>query len=444
MKGSKYIFLALALTFLGVSSCQCHKVDPDPVEVKYDHVSILYSVGRNDLDYFLTGDIQELASGNIPSAKDKKVMLVISQSFLEPGDTRGIYDSSPYLIRMYRDKDNVVLDTLKTFPLRKADGTINLLADPETMTETISAARSMFPSDSYGLIFSSHGFGWTPRGYYVNPVPPSSKSMLPGGNRAERVHPLPEGACDYVPLERDPSLPRTKSFGRQLFIESLQPMSLESDIIEMSEALPGHFDYILFDACLMGGIEVAYQFKDVCDIMLLSPAEILTDGLDYTKLGDRLFGGLKPDVKGVAEDYFNFYNAKSRYDERSATVTVVDCKNLDKLAAVCKEFYSKYADAIDKVNPGAVGRYFSISNRCWFYDLESVFIESGITDADKATLESALDAAAPYRAATEFILGFIEVKVYSGFSMYLPKKGDDYLDGYYRTLSWNKATGLVK
>ena len=441
MKGSKYIFLALALTFLGVSSCQCHKVNPE--EVKYDHVSILYSVGRNDLDYFLAEDIRELASGNIPSAKDKKVMLVISQSFLEPGDTRGVFDSNPYLIRLYRDKDNVVLDTLKTFPMRRADGTINLLADPRTMNETISDVRNLFPSDSYGLIFSSHGFGWTPRGYYVNPVPPSSKSMLAGRNVAEQEHPLPEGACDYVPLERDPSLPKTKSFGRQLFLESLQPMSLEADIIEMAEALPGHYDYILFDACLMGGIEVAFELKDVCDLLVVSPAEIINDGFDYQTMPDRLFGGLKPDVKGIAEDYFKYYDSR-RGAERSATVTVVDCKNLDKLAAVCKELFSKYADAIEKVNPGDIGHYFSISNRCWFYDLESVFIESGITDADKATLESALDAAAPYRAATEFVLGFIEVKVYSGFSMYLPKKGDDYLDGYYRTLSWNKVTGLVK
>lgn len=441
MKGSKYIFLAFALTFLGVSSCQCSKVEPE--EVRYDHVSILYSVGRNDLDSNLSDDIRELASGNIPSAEDKKVMLVISQTFLKSSDTKGVFDSNPYLIRLYRDKDNVVLDTLKAFPMRRVDGTINLLTDPRTMNETISDVRSMFPSDSYGLIFTSHGSGWTPRGYYENPVPPSSKSMLAGSNVPEQEHPLPVGACDYVPFEPDPSLPKTKSFGRQLFIESLRSMSLESDVIEMAGSLPGHYDYILFDACLMGGIEVAYQFKDVCDMILMSPAEILTDGLDYKKLGDRLFGGLKPDIKGVAEDYFNFYNAK-RGSERSATVTVVDCKNLDKLATVCKELYSKYADAIKNVNPEDIGHYFSVPDRCWFYDLESMFIESGITKTDKAVLESALDAAAPYRAATDMILGIIKVKVYSGFSTYIPKKGNEYLDGYYRTLSWNKVTGLVK
>lgn len=441
MKGSKYIFLALALTFLGVSSCQCHKVNPE--EAKYDHVSILYSVGRNELDYYLTGDIQELASGNIPSAKDKKVMLVISQSFLEPGDTRGVFDSNPYLIRMYKGKDGVILDTLKTFPMRKADGTINLLADPETITETLSAACGMFPSDSYGLIMSSHGSGWTPRGYYKNPRSKSSKSMMAPRGALRTGQPLPEGSVEYVPLDRDPSLPMTKSFGEQLFVDNLKPMSLESDIIEMVNAMPVHFDYIMFDSCLMGTIEVAYQFKDICDMMVISPAEILTEGFVYEKMPDRLFGGDKPDIIGIAKDYFEYYD-EQKGAERSATITVVDCRRLDALAAVCAGLYEKYADAIADVDPKKVSHYFSMYDRPWFYDLESMFVESGITDAERSELEVALDDATPYKASTEWILGFIEIKMYSGFSTYLPKMGNDYLDGYYRTLSWNKATGLVK
>ena len=31
-----------------------------------------------------------------------------------------------------------------------------------------------------------------------------------------------------------------------------------------------------------------------------------------------------------------------------------------------------------------------------------------------------------------------------GLSMYLPCNGSEYLDNFYKTLEWNKATALVK
>ena len=429
------------MVLLGISSCDCRKVEPEVVT--YDHVAILYSVGRNDLEDNLDKNIRELANGNIPSAKDKDVMLIISQRFLIPSDTRGTFESSPYLIRLYKDKGKAVMDTLKAFPMHSNGGEINLLSDPAVMSETIATACNMFKSNSYGIIFSSHGSGWIPRGYYKNPVPPSSKALMSARKDSETDKVLPEGAVDYVPLKRDPSLPKTKSFGEQLFIEGLRQMSLESDVVEMVKALPVHFDYIVMDACLMGTVEVAYEFRNACDLLVVSPAEILDHGFDYEPMGDRLFGRAKPDVVGIAEDYFNYYNSKSGA-ERSATVTVVDCRQLEELASLCSKLFEKYSDKIAGVDPDRLGYYFSIPDRSWFYDLESLFIESGISQSDKTELEAVLDKVTPYRNSTKRILGFIDVGIYSGFSVYLPSMGDDYLDGYYRTLAWNKATGLVK
>ena len=93
MNGCRNILFLLAMVLLGISSCDCRKVEPEVVT--YDHVAILYSVGRNDLEDNLDKNIRELANGNIPSAKDKDVMLIISQRFLIPSDTRGTFESSP-------------------------------------------------------------------------------------------------------------------------------------------------------------------------------------------------------------------------------------------------------------------------------------------------------------------------------------------------------------
>ena len=37
-----------------------------------------------------------------------------------------------------------------------------------------------------------------------------------------------------------------------------------------------------------------------------------------------------------------------------------------------------------------------------------------------------------------------DINTFCGLSMYLPADGSAHLDNYYRTLSWNRATGLVK
>jgi hypothetical protein len=51
-----------------------------------------------------------------------------------------------------------------------------------------------------------------------------------------------------------------------------------------------------------------------------------------------------------------------------------------------------------------------------------------------------------YKAATdEFLRGFggFTIRTFCGFSMYLPCHGSAFLDGKYKELAWNKATGLV-
>ncbi len=37
-----------------------------------------------------------------------------------------------------------------------------------------------------------------------------------------------------------------------------------------------------------------------------------------------------------------------------------------------------------------------------------------------------------------------QIKSFSGLSMYMPYPDRNYLNNYYKELSWNKATGLVK
>ena len=103
------------------------------------------------------------------------------------------------------------------------------------------------------------------------------------------------------------------------------------DIIELAETLsPYHFDFILFDACYMGTIEVAYELKDVCDYIICSPTEILSDGFPYNKIVNKLFS--QPlQVKAVAEDQYSYYNSQKGI-LKSAAICVVKTDGLDNLS----------------------------------------------------------------------------------------------------------------
>ena len=49
-----------------------------------------------------------------------------------------------------------------------------------------------------------------------------------------------------------------------------------------------------------------------------------------------------------------------------------------------------------------------------------------------------------YKGATPKFMNEFTINTFSGLSMYLPSHGNRELDKFYKTLKWNKATGLVK
>ena len=78
------------------------------------------------------------------------------------------------------------------------------------------------------------------------------------------------------------------------------------------------------------------------------------------------------------------------------------------------------------------------------YDLESILDNAGITTSEKNSLKEALNGCVVYKGATPAFMNEFTIDTFSGFSMYLPCNGSNELNKYYKTLKWNKTTGLVK
>lgn len=435
MRAMKYILSALFFC-LCVVGCNWFGHEDPKEDDTWSKVMILYSAGFNNISKYLSDNIDDLAGGYIPGEKDDKAVIIVSHLTKNNGQSY-LYQTSPQIIRIYKDKkSNPVMDTLKT--LAPSD----LLTKPSVMESALSYIRDNFKSEHYGLVVSSHGTGWLPSGYYLNSE--SSSYWTSRKNAARRLH---EGAVPYV--EEDISGPVVKSLGQELFQEAMDgpKESYELEIPALAASIPMHMDYILMDACLMGGVEVAYELKDVCDYVGFSQAEVLAQGFDYKEISNRLIAPATANPMAVCSDYYDHYIAESGL-EQSATISLVDCSQLDLLASVVKDIITLHKDDLAKVVPSNVQGYFG-GNKHWFYDVEDIFINAGITQPERLRLSSALSSCVVYKQCTPKYYSAADhkqhdIKTHCGFSMYLPCNGSASLDTFYKTLAWNRATGLVE
>ena len=382
-------------------------------------VLVLYSAGFNSLCAALEDDVNDMKSGYLPLVGSmSKAVLVYSRRLSETGKYT---DRTPsYLIRLSVDGwGKVISDTLKTWP--ETDEAVSA----STMTDVLETVKGLYPHASYGMVFSSHGSGWLPSGYY-------STGKITAGTAGLQAVP-------YIDPNSDGSMPRVKSIG----IDNITSRNTyEMEIETFAQALPMKFDYIIIDACLMGCIEVAYALKDKCDKLVFSQAEVLEDGLcDYTTLTQRVLRPVVPDLYNLCEDSYRHYKNQDDPIYRSLTISMIDCTRLDGLAESCKSLFSKYRNQISLVNAANVQGYFR-SRKHWFYDLTDILRQSGVPEADMADYNKAMSDCVLYNAATDTFINF-DIRTHCGLSMYLPADGNSELDEFYKTLSWNKASGLV-
>jgi hypothetical protein len=156
-----------------------------------------------------------------------------------------------------------------------------------------------------------------------------------------------------------------------------------------------------------------------------------------------------PDLEGFCRNYFDYYNNHQQALYRSATISLIDTRKLTPLAEACKEIFESRRSQIAAlegkkiVQPYYQRTYSNLHG--WFFDLESIIINSGASQEQLTKVKNALDQCIIYKDATEtFFTTEIKIDHHCGLSMYLPYKNRTYLNDFYKSLEWNMATGLVK
>ncbi len=384
----------MLLAALLVTSCR--ELGDNPPAIS--RVTIMYAAAYSNLSADIREDIDEMCSGMLPSLASTDVFLVYAHTRPTTEDN----NLCPVLFRAWRDPDGTPRrDTLMVYPRTDVSST------PEVMRKVLTDISELYPSPHYGLMISSHGMGWIPVGY----------------------------------SEYNDHLTAFSSVGtREICIENVSGSGI--DINLLPDALPMKMDFITMDSCLMGCVEVAYELRDKCDLLLFSPTEILSDGMVYTTMAPLLTNVASPALKTIAQEYFEHYQAMSGLYQ-SATITLVHCGRLQPLAEVCKELTDTYRQNIASLDHEQVQAYFYNEKTHWFFDLRDIYAQAGATEDELAGLDSALSDAIVYTAATDSFFN-LKLERVCGLSMYLPYAERPKLNDFYKTLSWNSAIGLVK
>lgn len=425
MKHCALIMTCFAVLLCGICACEKWPYEGDD----FDNVMIYYGAGYNNLAYSIATNVTQLTQGDIPDYKSHNAILAFCHTTEKYSDYTTPHP--PVLIRIYKDKHGApVRDTVTVY-----ESTM-LGVDELTVSRVLKQIHAEYPAKHYGFVFSSHSTGWIPPGYTSQ----ANERTLARASSVTTGKKLPAGV--YPNMPHDNNFPETKSIGAQYYGDGSS--SYQMDLMEFARAIPMKLDYIIFDSCLMGGIEVAHALKDVCSQMVFSPTEILKEGIMYKPLSSHLLR-YPADLKAVCEEYYNYYNTEAT--TRAASIALIDCSKVDAVAADMKDLIESNRDAIASLNPNKVQRYFYAEDypKHWFYDMRDIIAQAGASSSDMSKLDQDLKAMVLYKAATPDFFGTkIDPARFCGMSMYLPHYAWGTLNDYYKTLSWNKSVNLVK
>ena len=407
VQGRYAIGMAVVLAMLFGTSCS--KVLSVSDEERSSRTVLVYLGGDNNL------------SGEV--AQKREALRRGRRSF--PGGEVLLYEDTGSGARLLRIAPGGILETVADYGAENS-------ASAAVFGRVLRDVLSGYPADGYGLVFFSHGSGWLPAGSLQNPrraASPATGSPSSLASSGSRSMGWDDGGGEDMP-------------------GGMTHAEMELD--EFAAAIPdGTLDFIIFEACLMAGVEVAYALRGKAEYLLASPAEIISPG--FTPVYPEALGYLLDrsqstdlSLKAFGERYMTHVHTLEG-DYRSATLSVVSTQELDLLAARTRELHLSFTGRTDIINelqhfdrPGSYGDSPAVAR---YFDLGQ-WAEAADSPASYASWREQLERTIVWKACTEHFLpnqnGFA-IRHYSGLTTYTEQEELPALNEYYRTTAWYRA-----
>lgn len=369
--------------------------DPDPVPPYGSRTILIYLAANNSLSDLANVDFAEMKEG-VAKLNNSNIHLLV---YIDTG-------SSPRLVELQKKNGEVVEKVIKSYDSKR--NSVGVTETKEVFNEVFS--NKEYKAESYGLVYWSHGDGWIP-----NPLPSTRWVGQDTGN-----------GTYYMNI---------------------------SDLVSIMKDMP-HFDFILFDACFMQSIEVAYALRAYTDYYIGSPTEIPGPGARYDILVPEMFADGDVALKAAAA-YYTPYEEKYNGGKGNSNINwtggvsvgVLKSSELERLASVTKQVLSGPADNSELLKVYDYDKRTSYYGHVGYYDMVDMMRlltdDSGFTAWKKV-----YDVALPYWATTPmnfsgFIYNMFSMEGTHGVSHYVPSSNSA-ATAAYRSTDWYKDAGLSK
>lgn len=327
MQIKKFCSLIIATLFIvvGVSCSNGDSPDgPDAPVTPVGQTVFMFFPWSNSLlsDFRRTvEDMQTVVAQR--SMKDERIMVFMATS-----------EREAVLFELKKQNGRCLTDTLRRYSDRP-------FTSRQWLTSLFSKVRTLAPASRYGMVVGCHGMAWVPvQGQRNARKRLGSQERIDEEDNLYKEERIDKEGDDLMHFEvQGPVTTR--------FIGGTYPET-QIETTDLADAMADagfHTEYILFDACYMSSVEVAYELKDVTHYLIASPTEVLSYGFPYTTMGKHLLG--TPNYKGIVDSFISFY---SSYNLPYGTVAVTDCTQLDALAAIAQQIN---AAATEQINAAA-------------------------------------------------------------------------------------------
>ena len=407
IKFVKSVLLAVLVPIL-VASC----LETDKADDNYRRTVLVYIGADNNLYHIANSNIYSM-NGNLRNVDDNTNLIVFVDR--KTSDTT----STTTLLRLHEGK----IDTVAKYPNRNS-------TDPMVMREVIEFVYNKYKSESYGLVLWSHGTGWLPTAQLHYVAPNMNYAQARDG----------EGRRVFSPFAEKPD---TKAFLWE-DKKGQSPSYTCMDLDELVEAIPdGIFDYILFDACYMGCVEVLYELRGKADNIISSCYEIVSYGFPYHMVTYYLTNGK---LRETCREFYDYYNSMRGWEQMGG-ISLVKTSELDSLARCFRKVVNEYRDTIPVMDTKPIQLFDRFKNHV-FYDLEDVVDKLDVDRKYLTEFRLQLEKCVEYKVSTDYIFPTdqadeIKVNTYCGLSVYIPlAKYDEHgLNDDYRATEWSIDTG---
>lgn len=368
--------------------------------IKGDTVSrtlLVYIMAENDISDYLQADFNEIKNGAYCLSDDVRLFVYFDNSDTE--HLPALYQYHPY-------NGDLVENIVYTFVEDVCS------SDTAVLGKVLDLVFKDYPTKAFDLVMGSHAYGWIP---YGKKSAPSRYIGVDNGNNSDSY-------------------------------ETVRTIEVD-ELAELLERLPLKVDRLMFDACLMQGVEVAYALRNTAEWVIGSPAEIPAYGAPYATVVPEFF-----DPSSGVEDIM--YEYKLAYDNLSyaTLLSAVRTSCLQELADVTGGFVKKYfgASVVNDYSsclayvPGKAPEYPA------YYDLNSV-MEKFLEASDYEVWKEAFDKAVPYAMVSnsETVWAGLANKVititddFGAVSAYFPqnKSVNAALNEKFRATEWYGAAG---